>query len=67
MPGPMRGPASVLLSSQVGCSVGLMRVLFVSTPGVGRLFPMVPLAWALQSWVKRQNPERANVDPGGGP
>lgn len=26
-----------------------MRVLFVSTPGVGHLFPMVPLAWALRS------------------
>ena len=26
-----------------------MRVLFVSTPGLGHLFPMVPLAWALRS------------------
>ena len=25
-----------------------MRVLFVSTPGVGHVFPMVPLAWALR-------------------
>ncbi|GAA4698442.1 nucleotide disphospho-sugar-binding domain-containing protein [Phytohabitans rumicis] len=26
-----------------------MRVLFVSTPGIGHVFPMVPLAWALRS------------------
>ncbi len=26
-----------------------MRALFVSTPGLGHLFPMVPLAWALRS------------------
>ena len=26
-----------------------VRVLFVSTPGLGHLFPMVPLAWALRS------------------
>ena len=26
-----------------------MRVLFVVTPGVGHLFPMVPLAWALRA------------------
>ncbi|WP_136612224.1 nucleotide disphospho-sugar-binding domain-containing protein [Sinomonas albida] len=26
-----------------------MRVLFVSTPGLGHLFPMVPLAWALRA------------------
>lgn len=26
-----------------------MRVLFVSTPGVGHVFPMIPLAWALRA------------------
>jgi len=26
-----------------------MRVLFVSTPGAGHVFPMVPLAWALRA------------------
>ncbi|MFI5821794.1 nucleotide disphospho-sugar-binding domain-containing protein [Streptomyces rishiriensis] len=26
-----------------------MRVLFTSLPGIGHLFPMVPLAWALQA------------------
>jgi UDP:flavonoid glycosyltransferase YjiC (YdhE family) len=26
-----------------------MRVLFVSTPGLGHVFPMVPLAWALRA------------------
>jgi UDP:flavonoid glycosyltransferase YjiC (YdhE family) len=27
----------------------MMRVLFVSSPGVGHVFPMVPLAWALRT------------------
>jgi UDP:flavonoid glycosyltransferase YjiC (YdhE family) len=26
-----------------------VRVLFVSTPGVGHIFPMIPLAWALRA------------------
>lgn len=26
-----------------------MRVLFISTPGIGHVFPMVPLAWALRA------------------
>src|SRR5215469_11813223 len=26
-----------------------MRVLFVSNPGIGHVFPMVPLAWALRT------------------
>jgi UDP:flavonoid glycosyltransferase YjiC (YdhE family) len=28
---------------------GRMRVLFVSSPGIGHVFPMVPLAWALRT------------------
>ena len=26
-----------------------MRVLFSSSPGLGHLFPMIPLAWALRT------------------
>lgn len=26
-----------------------MRVMFIATPGVGHVFPMVPLAWAFRA------------------
>ncbi|BCB78760.1 glycosyl transferase [Phytohabitans flavus] len=45
----MDGQAGSQGSAPVNASLGPVRVLFAVSPGIGHLFPTVPLAWALRA------------------